>query len=31
MPLAEGKPIYNRTDAERAWRNLLDLYSQTLV
>ncbi len=31
MPLAEGKPIYDRADAERAWTHLLDLYSQTLV
>jgi carboxymethylenebutenolidase len=26
MPLANGSPIYNKPDAERAWGKLLDLY-----
>lgn len=30
MPLHDGKPVYNRTEAERAWGKLLDLYRTTL-
>lgn len=31
MPHQNGKPIYNRADAERAWTKLLALYHSTLV
>lgn len=31
MPLHDGKPIYNKPDAERAWGKLLDLYHATLA
>jgi carboxymethylenebutenolidase len=31
MPLMDGKPIYDRAEAERAWSHLLALYSQTLT
>jgi carboxymethylenebutenolidase len=31
MPLQEGKPIYNKPDAERAWAKLEALYRTTLA
>jgi len=31
MPLQNGKPIYNKPDAERAWSKLLVLYRASLV
>jgi carboxymethylenebutenolidase len=31
MPWHDGKPIYNKPDAERAWGKLLDLYRATLA
>jgi len=31
MPLMDGKLIYDRAEAERAWSPLLALYSQTLT
>ena len=31
MPLQDGKPIYNKTDAERAWTKLVALYKAALV
>jgi carboxymethylenebutenolidase len=31
MPHQNGKPIYNKPDAERAWGKLLDLYRAVLV
>jgi len=31
MPLHNGKPIYNRPDAERAWGKLLQLYRAVLA
>jgi carboxymethylenebutenolidase len=31
MPLAEGKPIYDQPEAERAWARLLALYKAGLV
>ena len=31
MPAAEGKPIYNKADADRAWSKLLALYKSALV
>lgn len=31
MPLQEGKPIYNKPDAERAWTKLVALYKAGLV
>ena len=31
MPRHDGKPIYNKPDAERAWRNLLELYRSALT
>ncbi|MDQ6760058.1 MAG: dienelactone hydrolase family protein [Acidobacteriota bacterium] len=31
MPLQNGKPIYNKPDAERAWGKLLALYKANLV
>jgi carboxymethylenebutenolidase len=31
MPRHDGKPIYNRADAERAWGKLLELYRAVLV
>jgi carboxymethylenebutenolidase len=31
MPRHDGKPIYNRPDAERAWGKLLDLYRAVLA
>jgi carboxymethylenebutenolidase len=31
MPLQEGKPIYNKPDAERAWAKLVALYKAALV
>jgi len=31
MPLMDGKPIYDRADAERAWTDLLGLYSKKLA
>jgi carboxymethylenebutenolidase len=31
MPLHDGKPIYNRPDAERAWGHLLELYRAVLA
>jgi len=30
MPLQDGKPIYNMTDAERAWTKLVALYKTAL-
>jgi carboxymethylenebutenolidase len=30
MPLQDGKPIYNMTDAERAWGKLVALYKTAL-
>jgi carboxymethylenebutenolidase len=30
MPMNDGKPIYNRADAERAWSELLALYKSAL-
>jgi len=30
MPLQDGKPIYNMTDAERAWSKLVALYKTAL-
>lgn len=31
MPLQDGKPIYNKPDAERAWKKLEALYKTTLA
>jgi carboxymethylenebutenolidase len=31
MPLQDGKPIYRRPDAERAWGKLVDLYKACLA
>jgi carboxymethylenebutenolidase len=31
MPLQEGKPIYSKADAERAWGKLTALYKAALV
>lgn len=31
MPRHDGKPIYNRSDAERAWEKLLELYRGALA
>jgi carboxymethylenebutenolidase len=31
MPLQDGKPIYNKTDAERAWTKLVALYKAALL
>ncbi|HTT01464.1 MAG TPA: dienelactone hydrolase family protein [Steroidobacteraceae bacterium] len=31
MPLQNGKPIYNKPDAERAWEKLVALYKSMLV
>ena len=31
MPSQNGKPIYNKPDAERAWGKLIDLYKATLA
>jgi carboxymethylenebutenolidase len=31
MPAREGKPIYNKTDAERAWDKLVALYKTALA
>jgi len=31
MPAEQGKPIYNRPDAERAWTKLVALYKAGLV
>jgi dienelactone hydrolase len=31
MPKQDGKPIYSRPDAERAWSNLLTLYKTTIA
>lgn len=31
MPRHDGKPIYNKPDAERAWGKLLELYRSVLV
>ena len=30
MPLQDGKPIYNKPDAERAWSKLVALYKAAL-
>ena len=30
MPMQNGKPIYNKEDAERAWGKLMDLYKAGL-
>lgn len=31
MPFQNGKPVYNKADAERAWSKLLDLYRHLLA
>jgi hypothetical protein len=31
MPAQEGKPIYNKPDAERAWAKLVALYKTALA
>jgi carboxymethylenebutenolidase len=31
MPLDNGKPIYNKPDAERAWSKLVELYKSALA
>lgn len=31
MPRHDGKPLYNKPDAERAWEKLLELYSAALA
>jgi carboxymethylenebutenolidase len=31
MPLANGKPIYDKPEAERAWKELLTLYGAALA
>jgi len=31
MPAEQGKPIYNKADAEKAWTKLVALYKQALV
>ena len=31
MPLSDGKPIYNKPDAERAWGKLVVLYKTALA
>ena len=31
MPRQDGKPIYNKPDAERAWGKLLELYRSVLA
>jgi len=31
MPAEQGKPIYNKADAEKAWTKLVALYEQALV
>ena len=31
MPLSDGKPIYNKPDAEKAWGKLVALYKAGLV
>ena len=31
MPLAEGKPIYDKAEADRAWGRLLALYQAGLA
>jgi hypothetical protein len=31
MPLQNGKPIYSKPDAERAWTKLVALYKAALV
>ncbi len=31
MPLADGKPIYNETQAERAWNELVALFKRAAV
>lgn len=31
MPMRDGKPIYNKADAERAWGKLISLYHVALV
>ena len=31
MPAEAGKPIYEKTDAERAWTKLLALYKAALA
>ena len=31
MPLQDGKPIYNKPDAERAWSKLVALYKLALA
>ena len=31
MPLADGVPIYNKPDAERAWTKLVALYNSALA
>jgi hypothetical protein len=29
--MRDGKPLYNKPDAERAWSKLLDLYKSALA
>jgi hypothetical protein len=31
MPARDGKPIYNKPDAERAWGKLMALYKVALA
>jgi hypothetical protein len=31
MPRHDGKPTYNRPEAERAWSHLLELYHSALA
>ena len=31
MPMRDGKPLYNKPDAERAWGKLLELYKSSLA
>ncbi|HLK22679.1 MAG TPA: dienelactone hydrolase family protein, partial [Bryobacteraceae bacterium] len=31
MPMRDGKPLYNKPDAERAWGKLLELYKSALA
>jgi len=31
MPLQNGKPVYSRPDAERAWSKLVALYKMALA
>jgi hypothetical protein len=31
MPLRDGKPVYSKPDAERAWNKLVTLYQAALT